>query len=36
MTIETSGFSNAPVDDGLFVIPAGFKQVEPDSHRMGQ
>jgi len=34
MTIEISGFSDAPVDDGLFAIPAGFKQVEPDSRRM--
>jgi hypothetical protein len=34
MTIEFSGFSAAPVDEAQFAIPAGFKQVEPDTRRM--
>jgi hypothetical protein len=29
MTVEMSGFSSAPVDPGMFAVPAGFKQVEP-------
>jgi len=33
MTIEMSGFSSSPVDPSLFEVPAGFKQVEPDSRR---
>jgi hypothetical protein len=31
MTMEMSGFSSAPVDGSRFEVPAGFKQVEPDS-----
>jgi len=34
MTIEMSAFSSSPVDDALFAVPAGFKQVEPDLRRM--
>jgi hypothetical protein len=34
MTVELSGFSAAPVDSSMFEVPAGFKQVEPDSRRM--
>jgi len=34
MTVEMSGFSAAPVDSSLFSVPAGFKQVQPDSRRM--
>jgi hypothetical protein len=33
MTIEMSGFSAGPADPSLFEVPAGFKQVEPDSRR---
>jgi hypothetical protein len=33
MTIEMSGFSAAPVDPSLFEVPAGFKQVDPESRR---
>ena len=33
MTTELSAFSPAPVDDAQFAIPAGFKQVEPDTRR---
>lgn len=29
MTTELSGFSASPVDDAMFAIPAGFKQIEP-------
>jgi hypothetical protein len=29
--MEISGFSSAPVDASKFEVPAGFKQVEPDS-----
>ena len=31
MTMEISGFSSAPLDASKFEVPAGFKQVEPDS-----
>jgi hypothetical protein len=31
MTTEMGGFSSAAVDPSKFEIPAGFKQVEPDS-----
>ena len=34
MTTELNSFSQAPVDDAQFAIPAGFKKVEPDSKRM--
>jgi hypothetical protein len=34
MSIELSGFSSGPVDDAQFSVPAGFKQVEPDTRRM--
>jgi hypothetical protein len=34
MTVEMSGFSAAPVDSSMFFVPAGFKQVQPDSRRM--
>jgi hypothetical protein len=34
MTVEMSGFSTAPVDDGQFAVPDGFKQVQPDARRM--
>jgi hypothetical protein len=30
MTMESTGFSSAPVDASLFQIPTGFKQVEPE------
>ncbi|HEY3835029.1 MAG TPA: hypothetical protein VGL72_00585 [Bryobacteraceae bacterium] len=30
MTIELTSYSSAPVDTGLFAIPAGFRLVEPD------
>jgi len=30
MTMESTGFSKAPVDDALFQVPAGFKQVEAE------
>ena len=33
MNIEFKDFSSAPVDDGLFSVPAGFKQVEPDTRK---
>jgi hypothetical protein len=33
MTIELSGFSAAAVDGSKFEVPAGFKQVEPESAR---
>jgi hypothetical protein len=33
MTIESSNFSNAPVDASKFAVPAGFKQVEHDMIR---
>ena len=33
MTIETSGFSAAPVDSSKFEVPAGFKQVEAPAER---
>jgi hypothetical protein len=29
MTTELSSFSASPVDDAIFAIPAGFKQIEP-------
>jgi hypothetical protein len=29
MTTELSGFSTSPVDDAMFAIPAGFRQIEP-------
>ena len=34
MTTELSSFSNAPVDDAQFAVPAGFKKVEPDMKRV--
>lgn len=33
MTIESSGFSSAPVDESKFEVPAGFKQVEDPMER---
>jgi hypothetical protein len=30
MTMELTNYSSAPVDSNLFVIPAGYKQVEPE------
>lgn len=36
MTTESSAFSTAPVDDSKFEVPAGFKQVEPESQRRGR
>ena len=33
MTTELSGFSSGAVDDGQFVVPPGFKKVEPDFKR---
>ena len=33
MTIEMTNYSSAPADSGLFVIPAGFKQVEAEMGR---
>jgi hypothetical protein len=33
MTIELSGFSAAAVDGSKFEVPAGFKQVEPETTR---
>jgi len=33
MTIELTSYSSAPVDSGLFAIPAGYKQVEPEMGR---
>lgn len=33
MKTEMSGFSAAAVDGSQFTVPAGFKQVEPDSRR---
>ena len=32
-TSESSGFSSAAVDASRFEVPAGFKQVTPDSRR---
>lgn len=32
MTIELTNYSSAPADAGLFMIPAGFKQIEPDTY----
>ncbi len=32
MVTETSNFSTAPVDPSKFDVPAGFKQVQADSH----
>jgi hypothetical protein len=32
MTIELTSYSSAPADGGLFVIPAGFKQVEAETN----
>jgi hypothetical protein len=34
MTTELSSFSQAPVDDSQFAVPAGFKKVEPDARRV--
>jgi hypothetical protein len=34
MTTELSSFSPAPVDDSQFLVPAGFKKVEPDLKRV--
>jgi hypothetical protein len=33
MTVETSNFSNAAVDDSQFAVPSGFKKVEADMRR---
>jgi hypothetical protein len=33
MTIESSGFSNAPVDSAKFEVPAGFKLVQKKTRR---
>ena len=30
MTMEVTNYSSAPADAGLFAVPAGFKQVEPE------
>jgi hypothetical protein len=30
MTIELTSYSSAPADPGLFTIPAGFKQIDPE------
>ncbi len=34
MKSEMSGFSSNPVDASQFAVPAGFKQVEPDTKRV--
>ena len=34
MTMEMSGYSSNPVPDSEFAVPAGFKQVQPDTRRM--
>ncbi|HKE25488.1 MAG TPA: hypothetical protein VKB88_24180 [Bryobacteraceae bacterium] len=34
MTVEIGGFSTAPVDEGQFAVPDGFKQVQPDARKM--
>src|SRR5947209_9845669 len=36
ITTESSGFSSAPVDASKFEVPAGFKEVEPESSRRGR
>jgi hypothetical protein len=36
MTVDMSNFSTSGVDDSLFAIPAGFKQVEPDTGAQGK
>jgi hypothetical protein len=33
MKMEMNDFSAAPVDDSQFAVPAGFKQVQPDTRR---
>jgi hypothetical protein len=30
MTMELTNYSSAPVDSGIFAVPAGFKQTEPE------
>lgn len=34
MNVESSNFSSSPVDDSLFAIPAGFREVKPDTRHM--
>ncbi|HLJ51501.1 MAG TPA: hypothetical protein VKU01_36095 [Bryobacteraceae bacterium] len=36
MTTESSAFSTADVDASKFEVPAGFKQVEPETQRRGR
>lgn len=36
ITTESSGFSSAPVDGSKFEVPAGFKEVEPETGRRGK
>lgn len=36
MTIESTGFSAAPVDPSKLEVPAGFQQVDPQSNRRGR
>lgn len=34
MNVESANFSSNPVDDSLFAVPAGFREVKPDTRRM--
>lgn len=34
MTVESSNFSSSPVNDSLFAIPSGFREVKPDTRHM--
>jgi hypothetical protein len=33
MTIEVTSYSADPLDAGLFDVPAGYTQVQPDADR---
>lgn len=36
MNVESANFSSSAVDDSLFAVPAGFREVKPDTRRMPQ